>query len=225
MKPATIAMIPARLGSQRLKQKNLKTFLGRPLIVHAIDRCVEAGCFDQIWINTESDDIINVAKSMHPAVHVHKRPPELADNTATSEDFIAEFLAAHPCDQILQVHSIAPLLKAQTIRAFTDAFIASSSNCQLSCIEDQIEVAYKGAPVNFTYQEKTNSQDLTPVHRITWSITGWRRQAFLDRVSKGETATYVTPVSFFPVDPFSGHVIKTQADLDIAEALAKTTLL
>jgi hypothetical protein len=89
----------------------------------------------------------------------------------------------------------------------------------LSCIHDQIEVAYKGQPVNFTFAEKTNSQDLTPVERITWSITGWTRKAFLEAADAGKTATYYGSVGFYPVSGISGHVIKTQRDLDIAEAL------
>ena len=89
----------------------------------------------------------------------------------------------------------------------------------LSCIEDQIEVAFQGVPVNFTFAEKTNSQDLTPVQRITWSITGWTRETFLAANAAGQTATYAGSVGFFPVSAISGHVIKTQSDLDVAEAL------
>ena len=48
-----LAMIPARMGSQRLKQKNLKEIRGAPLIAHAIRKCQEAGVFDEIWVNSE----------------------------------------------------------------------------------------------------------------------------------------------------------------------------
>ena len=56
-----IAMIPARLGSQRLKRKNLEEINKKSLVEIAIDKCVEADCFDEIWVNSESELIGNIA--------------------------------------------------------------------------------------------------------------------------------------------------------------------
>jgi len=89
----------------------------------------------------------------------------------------------------------------------------------LSCIHDQIEVAYQNQPVNFTFAEKTNSQDLQPTQRITWSITGWKRARVLEAAEAGKNATYFGSIGFHPVSSIAGHVIKTQTDLDVAEAL------
>lgn len=212
-----IAMIPARLGSQRLKKKNLALLNGDPLIAHAIRKCFAAGCFDEVWVNSESDEIGVVARA--EGAHFHARPADLANNQATSEDFVMEFLAAHPCEAVFQVHSIAPLLSTQDLRAFVAHYNKTDRDVLLSCIHDQIEVAYNNQPVNFTFAEKTNSQDVTPTQRITWSVTAWRRSTFLEARAQGKTATYAGRVGFFPVGPVSGHVIKTQHDLDVAAAL------
>jgi CMP-N-acetylneuraminic acid synthetase len=212
-----IAMIPARMGSQRLTQKNLRTIHGVPLIVRAIRKCKEAGCFDEIWVNSEDLAFAPIAEA--EGAKFHRRPVELGNNQATSEDFVKEFLRVHDCERVAQVHSIAPLLTASEVRAFIDAWIDSPYDVMLSCIHDQIEVAYENQPVNFTFSEKTNSQDLKPVQRITWSITGWKRAVFLEAAEAGKNATYYGSVGFYPVSAISGHVIKTQTDLDISEAL------
>lgn len=212
-----IAMIPARMGSQRLTQKNLRTIRGVPLIVRAIHKCKDAGCFDEIWVNSEDLAFAPIAEA--EGVKFHQRPQELGNNQATSEDFIKEFFRTHDCERLAQVHSIAPLLNATEVRAFVEAWVNSSHDVMLSCIHDQIEVAYQDKPVNFTFAEKTNSQDLQPLQRITWSITGWKRAAFLEAANAGQNATYHGSVGFYPVSSISGHVIKTQIDLDIAEAL------
>ena len=212
-----IAMIPARLGSQRLKKKNLAPLNGTPLIAHAIRKCFAADCFDEVWVNSESEEIADVARA--EGAHFHARPEQLANNVATSEDFVGEFFRTHECEAMFQVHSIAPLLTAEEVRGFVTAYKEGAHDVLLSCIHDQIEVAYENKPVNFTFAEKTNSQDLKPVQRITWSITAWRRSVFLAALEKGETATYDGRVGFFPVGSTSGHVIKTQKDLDIAAAL------
>jgi CMP-N-acetylneuraminic acid synthetase len=210
-------MIPARLGSQRLKKKNLALMDGRPLIVHAIDKCFEAKCFDSIYVNSESEEIGEVAQAR--GATFYRRPEHLGNSVATSEQFVYDFMKNVECDAIVQVHSIAPLLSAKEVEDFTHTFVESEHDVLLSCIEDQIEVAYQGEPVNFTFAEKTNSQDLKAVQRITWSITGWRSKPYLDAVEAGRIGTYNGSIGFFPVSSISGHVIKTQLDLDVAEAL------
>ena len=217
MTESYIAMIPARLGSQRLKKKNLAPLNGQPLIVHAIRKCLDSGLFKEVWVNSEADEIGEVAVAA--GAKFHKRPPELADNVATSEQFVAEFLQDHPCDAVFQVHSIAPLLGAADITRVIKTYAEGQHDTLISCINDQIEVALDNAPVNFTFNEKTNSQDLTPTQRITWAISAWRRNVYLAAFNAGKTATYSGRIGFYPVNALSGHVIKTQLDLDIAEAL------
>jgi len=46
-------MIPARMGSQRLKLKSLRDLGGVPLITRAIRKCMAAGVFGEIWVNSE----------------------------------------------------------------------------------------------------------------------------------------------------------------------------
>ena len=90
-----VAMIPARMGSQRLAKKNLRELNGVPLIIRAIRKCIDAKCFDEIWVNSEHDDFGPIAET--EGVYFHKRPKELGDNQATSEQFITEFFEKHEC--------------------------------------------------------------------------------------------------------------------------------
>ncbi len=212
-----IAMIPARMGSQRLKQKNLRELGGVPLITRAIRKCKEAGVFDEIWVNSEHPAFGEIAVA--EGVHFHQRPEALGNNQATSEQFVAEFLTKHPCDFVFQVHSIAPLLTVDEIRRFVQAMAADQYDALLSYEAIGIECALAGQPVNFTFAQKTNSQELTPVQRIAWSITGWRRAAYLEAAQAGRCATYAGRVGFFQVDHLAAHVIKTEEDLQLAEAI------
>ena len=212
-----LAMIPARMGSQRLKRKNLRELAGVPLITRAIRKCVTAGVFDEIWVNSEHPAFREIAN--REGVGFHKRPEELANNQATSEQFVHEFLTKHPCERVFQVHSIAPLLTAAQVREFVRTMVDGGHDVLLSCTHEQIECAYKDEPVNFTFEEKTNSQDLSPLQRITWSITGWRASTYIAAFEAGKTATYAGRVGFCPVDRMAGHIIKTGEDLRIAEAL------
>ena len=178
--------------------------------------------FDEVWLNSEDEAFGPLARDRD--ARFHRRPAALGGPDATSEQFVAEFLRAHPCDWVFQVHSIAPLLTAEEVAAFVRAAVASDHDAVMSYVPDQIECALDGVPVNFSFDEKTNSQELRPVQRITWSITGWRRASFLAAVDAGRCATWAGSVGFEPVGPVSGHVIKTARDLAIAEALLALAL-
>ena len=212
-----IAMIPARMGSQRLKKKNLIPLNGIPIIRRAVRRCQEAGVFDKIFINSENIEFKEHAEA--EGAFFHQRPEHLGNSVATSEDFIEEFLQVNPCDRLYQVHSISPLCSATQIKDFVEFTETSGLDTVLSCVEEQIECAMNGTPVNFTLDEKTNSQELTPIQRITWTLSSWRGDMFLDAKKSGGCATYSGKVGFMPLDRWSGHIIKKQEDMDIAEAM------
>lgn len=215
-RPRVLAMIPARMGSQRLRKKNLRELHGVSLIARAIRKALAAGCFDAVWVNSEHSDFGAIAAA--EGVHFHKRPEALANNTATSEDFVQEFLAVHPCDYVVQVHSIAPLLTARQVADFVEAMLISGKDVFLSVVHEQIECALNGQPVNFRFDRKTNSQELAPVQRITWSVTGWRATSYLAAYAAGKCATYAGEVGFYSIDHAAGHIIKTEDDLRFAQA-------
>jgi CMP-N-acetylneuraminic acid synthetase len=213
----TIAMIPARMGSQRLPKKNLALLDGIPLIAHAIRKCHASGLFDEIWVNSEHPDFGAIAEA--EGAKFHHRPDHLGDNAATSEQFVREFLEKRDCDFVVQVHSIAPLLTVADVKSFVSKVQENEHDALMSVVEENLECLYNGKPVNFTFDEKTNSQDLTPILRIVWAITAWRRSSFLAAATAGHCATYAGRVGYCAVDRMAGHVIKTQEDFDIAVAL------
>lgn len=212
-------MIPARLGSQRLKQKNLQALNGEPLIVHAIRKAKRSDMFDEIWVNSEAAVFLDISND--ECVNFHKRPNHLADNNATSEDFVYEFLKNHECDYLVQIHSIAPLLTVNDTKRFVTELKRTKVDVLLSVEDVKIECAYKNKPINFSYNKKSNSQMLDPIQRITWSITGWKRDSYIESYENGKCASYSGKVGYFPINKLAAHIIKTQEDLNIAEALHK----
>jgi len=218
MNKKSVAIIPARLGSQRLKKKNLELFNGIPLIEHAILRTLNARVFDEIYVNSES--LVFKKYADKHKISFYKRPKKLGDNQSTSEDFILDFFTNVECDNLYQIHSITPLLGSDSIRDFYDFCNKNNKfDTVLSCINDQIEVAYQNQPINFKINNKTNSQELLPTQRITWSITKWSKKCFINAINNKKTGTYSGNIGFFSVNPYSGLAIKTIDDLNIANAL------
>ena len=213
-----VAMIPARLGSQRLKKKNLELFGEITLIEHAILRCKSSGVFDSIYVNSESLVFKDFADKH--GVDFYHRAEVLGNNKATSEEFVEDFLRNTECKSLFQIHSITPLLGVDEIQKFVNFCNDNDQfDTVLSCINDQIEVAYENKPVNFSLTEKTNSQDLLPVQRVTWSATKWSRETYLKTKDNSGIGTYSGNVGFYSVPAYTGLAIKTIEDLKVANAL------
>ena len=56
-----IAIIPARGGSKRIPKKNIKLFNNYPIIKYSIDAAINSGCFNDIIVSTDSEEIAEIA--------------------------------------------------------------------------------------------------------------------------------------------------------------------
>ena len=74
-----LALIPARGGSKRIKNKNIKNFCGKPMIYYPINELIQSKIFDKIHVSTESDKIVNVVKDIGLEIDF-KRSQTLSDD-------------------------------------------------------------------------------------------------------------------------------------------------
>jgi len=108
-KPKIVAMIPARGGSVSIPKKNIKPLAGRPLIDWVIRPALDSGIFDEVWVSTDDDGIAEVA--LQCGAKVHRRAPETATATASTESAIKDFVDAHPAyDYLCLIQATSPLL-------------------------------------------------------------------------------------------------------------------
>ncbi len=74
-----IGIIPARIGSKRIKRKNIKPFLGIPVLQRTIDNLLESDLFDELIISTDSNEIAKIAVNAGAKFYC-LRPTELSDD-------------------------------------------------------------------------------------------------------------------------------------------------
>ena len=103
-----IAMIPARLGSKRVPKKNIRLLNGKPLVQYVIDAAVEADCFDEVWVNSESEILEEIATAS--GAKFYKRPLELCKDTIGSDFFVHDFINNVSCDIIVQILPTSPFI-------------------------------------------------------------------------------------------------------------------
>lgn len=85
-----LAVIPARGGSTRLKNKNIFPLNGKPLIRWITETVVDCACFEKILISTDSDEIFDVVSDLN--VERHFRPEEYATTKATVLDAMIDLM-------------------------------------------------------------------------------------------------------------------------------------
>ena len=74
-----IAVIPARGGSKRIPRKNIKNFLGKPIIAYPIKAALNSGLFDKVIVSTDDKEIAEVAKKYGAEVP-YIRPSNISDD-------------------------------------------------------------------------------------------------------------------------------------------------
>ena len=63
-----IAIIPARGGSKRIPRKNIKPFMGKPIMAYSIEAALQSGLFDEVMVSTEDEEIAEIARQYGASV-------------------------------------------------------------------------------------------------------------------------------------------------------------
>jgi len=82
-----IAIIPARGGSKRLPDKNIKLLGGKPLISHSIEAALKAKSISAVMVSSDSEEILNIASSYNEVI-IHQREKTLASDTTTALELV-----------------------------------------------------------------------------------------------------------------------------------------
>jgi CMP-N-acetylneuraminic acid synthetase len=108
------AFIPIKSHSERVPGKNFRAWKGRPLYQWIITRALDAGCFADVFVDTDSTAAAEFAASAGAQV-IH-RLPALASNSANGNDLLCHHYDLHPTfDAYFQLFATAPELKPETI--------------------------------------------------------------------------------------------------------------
>ena len=104
--PSLVALIPARSGSERVRDKNIRPLAGHPVVAYAIASARESGIFDRIVCSTDSGKIAEVAQRYGADVPF-LRPAKFA--TATSPDI--EWIT-HTLEHLDQHYDLFAIVRA-----------------------------------------------------------------------------------------------------------------
>jgi len=215
-----IAMVPAKLGSTRLKSKNLAMIKGKPLIYYAIEAARQAKVFDRIVVNAEDMLFERIARRY--GVEFYKRPDAIVRPDTKTDTVIHDFLGHHECDIVAWVSPIAPLQTGEEVRSMMGYFLDNDLDTLMTVKSEQVHCVYKGRPVNYKSDGIfAQTQDLEPVMPFVYSVMAWRSKTFMKTFAKKGHALLSGKVGYFPVSKMTAFIVKRQEDLMIADYIMR----
>lgn len=216
------AMIPARIGSKRLKMKNLALLNGKPLISYAINSARKSGMFDRIILNSDHKIFNKIAQRYE--VEFYQRPSSLGSSITKSDDVVIDFIEKYPCDVVVWVNPTSPLQTGGEVREVVRYFLKKGLDSLITVRDEKVHCVYKESPINFGLEEVfAQTQDITPVQLFVYSIMMWRTETFRQVFKERGFAFFCGKTGFFPISKSSSFVIKCKEDLMIADCVMRAT--
>lgn len=167
---SSICIIPARAGSKRIIKKNIKPFMGKPIMAYSIEAALNSGLFDVVMVSTDSEEFAKVARQYGAEVPF-LRSEKTANDFAGTEDVIMEVLENYKklgktFDSFCCLYSTAPFVTAnRLVEGF--GYLTEKADAAISVVEysfpiqRSVKVNKEGhLQPNFPQYMDARSQDL-----------------------------------------------------------------
>lgn len=117
---SSLCIIPARGGSKRIPRKNIKPFMGKPIIAYSIEAALNSGVFDEVMVSTDDEEIADVARQYGASVPF-LRSSETSNDYATTVDVLLEVVNRYKeqekiFDVICCLYSTAPFVTSERLK-------------------------------------------------------------------------------------------------------------
>ena len=115
-----LCIIPARGGSKRILRKNIKPFLGKPIMAYSIEAALNAGIFDEVIVSTDDEEFAEVAKKYGASVPF-LRSEATSNDYATTVDVLLEVVDMYKqqgkeFDIVCCLYSTAPFVTSERLK-------------------------------------------------------------------------------------------------------------
>ena len=217
-----IAIIPARGGSKRIPRKNIRPFLGKPIIAYAIEAARQSGLFQEVMVSTDDAEIADIARQYGASVPF-MRSQQNADDHASTVDVLLEVLDAFTAqgqqfEHVCCLYPTAPFITSQLLQETHQALI-----------DKRVAIIYPLQRFHFPIQRAffltegiirwadpasflKRSQDLEPAYHDAGQFYWFdAAQLLMHRQLTGLTAGGVE------IGEMQAHDIDSEADWQIAE--------
>src|SRR3989344_4369263 len=133
-----LAIIPARGGSKRIPRKNIKKFAGQPIIKYSIDAAIGSGCFDEVMVSTDDQEIAKTAESFGakvPFFRSKENSNDMAAAAAVLEEVVMEYRKlGQNFDYICRIYPTAVFVTKERLQLAKQIMLEKNAEAALSVI-------------------------------------------------------------------------------------------
>ena len=213
----TVALIPIKAKSERIKNKNFRSLNGVPLYEHFLNKLKKCS-FDEIYVDTDSEEIKQFA--INKGFRHIRRLPELVKSNASGNDLLKYHASIIKADYYFQLFITAPLLKSETINNAIDILKNDSYHDSIfTAIEISSWFWYQDKPINYDPKVLPRSQDAVPIIRETTGLYGIKKDALLEYQCRIGGIPYM-----LIVDDYEAVDLDTELDFQYVEFLLKNSI-
>jgi CMP-N-acetylneuraminic acid synthetase len=213
-----VAEIPARAGSQRVKNKNMRLLDGKPLISYAIQAAKSSKLLTDIYVNSDSDEIGEFG-TRH-GIRYYKRPDYLGGDNYTSDDYNYDFFKVNQPDILVQVNPVCPFVTGKDIDEIVQSFLDNDRDSLVTVREEPFQAFCDGIPINFDVDKRLpRTQDILPILLCAWPVCVWKKDTFMNSFEKNGHAVFSGNLELYPVSFLTGLKISYEKDFALAEKL------
>lgn len=185
-----LCIIPARGGSKRIPRKNVKTFLGKPILAYSIETSLKSGLFDEIMVSTDDEEIAEVARRYGAQVPF-MRSPEAASDYATTAEVLKEVLLKYQelgkvFDNFCCFYATAPLVRSDDVVSAFKCLQQSGFTCVYPVVQFSypiwrcLDLAEDGTMTrHWPEYENSRSQDLPKEYHDTGTFYWYKTREWL----------------------------------------------
>jgi CMP-N-acetylneuraminic acid synthetase len=215
-----VAMIPARQGSKRVPNKNMRLLNGLPLISYSIQAAKNSTILSDIYVNSDSNEIGEYGETL--GAKYYKRSEKLASDTATSDEYNYDFFKSIEPDLLVQVNPVCPMVTAKDIDETIQYFIDKKLDSLVTVREERLQAFCDGRAINFDPNKQLpRTQDIPPILICTWPICIWKKAPFMNSFEEKGHAVFSGNFDLYPVSFFTSIKISYEADFKLAEKLIR----
>lgn len=213
-----ICMIPARIGSNRLKYKNLAILNGKPLIAHSILSAKKSKIFTNIIINSDHNIFSEIASNYN--INFFLRDKKLGTSKIKSDAVVYNFLKFNYLSEgiLVWLNPICPMIDSKTIKNTVNYFKKKKLASLITSTPKSVHSMFKTKPINFNINQKFDlTQDLIPVEIFNYGIMMWDIKKFISKFEKKQFAFFINPFSTYQINEMESLIVKNQNDLLFCE--------
>jgi pseudaminic acid cytidylyltransferase len=215
-----LAIIPARGGSKRIPRKNIKCFLGEPIIAYSIKMALKSGLFEEIMVSTDDQEIADIAIKYGAKVPF-LRSKANADDFATTRSVLKEVELFYNnqnrnFDYVCCIYPTAPLVNTERLKEGLSLMIANDLYSVIPIVEFSYPI-WRGLKIDnglikMAWPDFANSrsQDLEKIYHDAGQWYWYNPKKLKDNLFTSLTGTVL-------LSELEVQDIDTQTDWDIAE--------